>query len=140
MVTEWVEGNFANTNLGVAAALIGDVDLGARFNKMATAMTDYLRYGPNTQSAHGEVIQSEAFVSIRWWYFVVPVVTEALAILFAILTIFSNRQSRRVPLWKSSTLAVLACEHKEQFGLLQSTAKDLKQIEDEAEKADVMLR
>lgn len=140
MVTEWVEGNFANMNLGVAAALMGDVDLGARFNKMATAMTNYLRYGPNTQSAHGEEIQSEAFVFIRWWYFVVPVVTEGLAILFAILSIFSNRRSRRVPLWKSSTLAVLACEHNEQLGILQTTGKDLNEIEDEANKADVMLR
>ncbi|KAF4769302.1 hypothetical protein N7455_008745 [Penicillium solitum] len=140
MVTEWVEGNFANTNLGVAAALIGDVDLGARFNQMATAMTNYLRYGPNTQSAHGEEIQSEAFVFIRWWYFVVPVVTEGLAILFAILSIFSNRRSHRVPLWKSSTLAVLACKHNEQLGILQTTGKDLNGIQDEAEKADVMLR
>ncbi|CRL20966.1 Protein of unknown function DUF3176 [Penicillium camemberti] len=138
--TEWVEGNFANTNLGVAAALTGDVDLGARFNKMATAMTDYLRYGPNTQSAHGEAIKSEAFVYIRWGYFIVPVVTEGLAILFAILSIFSNRRSRRVPLWKSSTLAILACEHKKGVGLLQTTGKDLNEIEDEAEKTDVMLR
>ncbi|KAJ5193248.1 Protein of unknown function DUF3176 [Penicillium cf. viridicatum] len=140
MATEWVDGNFANTNLGVAATLIGDVDLGDRFDKMATSMTNYLRYGPNTQSAHGEKIQSEPFVFIRWRYFIVPIVTEGLAILFAILSILSNRQSRRVPLWKSSTLAVLACEHKEQLGLLQTTGKDLNEIEDEAKKAEVALR
>lgn len=140
MATEWVDGNFANTNLGVAATLIGDVDLGDRFDKMSTAMTNYLRYGPNTQSARGEKIQSEPFVFIRWGYFIVPIVTEGLAILFAILSILGNRQSRRVPLWKSSTLAVLACEHKEQLGLLQTTGKDLNEIEDEAKKAEVALR
>lgn len=140
IVSEWVEGNFANTNLGVAAALSGDVDIGDRFNKMATAMTIYLRYGPNTQTAHGEIDQSEPFVSIRWGYFVVPIVTEGFAILFAVLSILSNRQSRRVPLWKSSTLAVLACQHEERLGLLQATGKDIITIKDEAEKAEVRLQ
>ncbi|KAJ6049190.1 hypothetical protein N7444_005906 [Penicillium canescens] len=140
IVTEWVAGNFVNTNLGVAAALSGDVDISYRFDKMATAMTDYLRYGPNTLSAHGEVVQSEPFVFIRWGYFVVPIVTEGFAILFAILSIFSNRQSRRVPLWKSSTLAVLACQHEERRGILQTTGKDINEIQGEAEKAKVRLQ
>ncbi|KAJ6186202.1 hypothetical protein N7519_007503 [Penicillium mononematosum] len=139
MSTEWVEGNYVNTNLGVAATLTGDVDLGDRFNQMATAMTTYLRYGPNTQSAHGEVIRSEPFVFIRWGYFVVPIVTEGFAVLFAILSIFSNRRSRRVPVWKSSTLAVLACQHEERLGLLQTTDKDIYEIGDEAKKAEVRL-
>lgn len=140
IVTEWVVGNFENTNLGIAATLYGDVDIGARFDKMATAMTDYLRYGPNTQSARGEIVRSEPFVSIRWGYFVVPIVTEGFAILFAIMSILSNRRSRRVPLWKSSTLAVLACRHEEQLGLLQTTGKDLDDIQSEAEKAKVQLQ
>lgn len=140
IVTEWVAGNFANSNLSITSALSGDVDINDRFEKMATAMTDYLRYGPNTQSADGEIVQSEPFVSIRWGYFVVPIVTEGLAILFAILSIFSNRQSRHVPLWKSSTLAVLACQHAERLGLLQTTGKDINEIQDEADKAEVRLQ
>ncbi|KAJ5793839.1 hypothetical protein N7457_000438 [Penicillium paradoxum] len=139
IVVEWVEGNFVNTDLGLAAALMGDVDINDRFDRMATSMTDYLRYGPNTQSARGEIIRSEAYVSIRWGYFVVPIVTEGFAILFAILSIFNNRQSRRVPLWKSSTLAVLACQHEERLGLLRAPGKDLDEIEDEAKKAKVRL-
>lgn len=111
MFAEWVAGDFVNKNLGISAALSGDVDISDRFTKMATTITNYLRYGPKAQSAHGEIIQSESFVSIRWWYFVLPIVTEGLAILFAIFSIMSNRQSRRIPLWKSSALAVLACRH-----------------------------
>lgn len=140
MVTEWVVGNFVNTNLGVAATLLGDVNIGDRFDNMATAMTDYLRYGPNTQSAQGEKVESEPFVSIRWGYFVVPILTEGFAILFAILSIFSNRQSRRIPLWKSSTLAVLSCQHEGRLGLLQTTGRDIKEIQHEAEKAEVRLQ
>ena len=46
---------------------------------MATAMTDYLRYGPNMQFAHGDLNQREPFVFIRWGDFVVLIVTEGLA-------------------------------------------------------------
>lgn len=140
IVSEFVEGDYQNTNLGVAAALIGDVDLNARFDGMATAMTNYIRYGPNSQLAYGEVIQSEPFVSIRWGYFAVPLAIEALAIVFAILSIVSNRRNRNVPLWKSSALAVLACQHNEQLELLQTTDKGINEIQDEAERFKVQLQ
>ncbi|KAL9480707.1 hypothetical protein ACSS6W_005493 [Trichoderma asperelloides] len=140
IVSEFVEGDFVNTNLGVAAALYGDVNLNDRFDGMATAMTNYLRYGPNTQLALGEVIQSEPFVSIRWGYFAVPIATEALAIIFAILSIVSSRRSRGVPLWKSSTLAVLACQHNEQLELLQTSGKGINEIQAEAKKSKVQLQ
>jgi hypothetical protein len=103
-------------------------------------MTNYVRYGPDTQTAQGELIESVPFVSIRWGYFVVPIVTEGFAILFAILSIINNRKSRNVPLWKSSTLAVLECRHEERLGLLQTTGKDINQIQAEAQKAEVRLQ
>ncbi|PTB39902.1 hypothetical protein M441DRAFT_142076 [Trichoderma asperellum CBS 433.97] len=140
IVSEFVEGDFVNTNLGIAAALYGDVNLSDRFDGMATAMTNYLRYGPNTQLALGEVIQSEPFVSIRWGYFAVPIATEALAIIFAILSIVSSRRSRGVPLWKSSTLAVLACQHNEQLELLQTTGKGINEIQAVAKRSKVQLQ
>jgi hypothetical protein len=139
-VTELIEGNFRYSNPGAATPVIGDVDLPARFDSLATAMTDYLRYGPNMQTAYGDRVESVPFVSIRWGYFVVPIVTEGLAILFAILSIFNNRRSRQVPLWKSSTLAVLACQHEERFGLLHTTGRDLNEIEAAAQKAKVRLQ
>ncbi|KAF9888051.1 hypothetical protein FE257_009316 [Aspergillus nanangensis] len=140
MATQWVEGSFVNTDLGFAAALMGDVDLNERFDALATAMTDYVRYGPNTQLAPGEIIRSEPYISIRWGYFIVPIVTEAVAILFAILSIFGNRRSRQVPLWKSSTLAMLACQYEERLGLLETTARDINEIQDEAGKAVAQLK
>lgn len=139
IVSEFVVGYYENTNLGVAAALSGDVDLNDRFDGMATAMTNYIRYGPNTQVAYGEVIQSEPFVSIRWGYFAVPIAIEALAIVFAILSIVNNRRSRNVPLWKSSTLAVLACQHFEQLELLQTTDKGINEMQVEAKAFKVQL-
>ncbi|KAL4862528.1 hypothetical protein BDV12DRAFT_202977 [Aspergillus spectabilis] len=140
-VTSWVEGNYPNTNLGFAAALSGvDVDVSERFANMAASMTHAVRYGPNTQLTRGEVVQSVPYVSIRWGCFVVPIVTEGLAILFAVFSILSNRKSRNVPLWKSSTLAVLAIQLNEQAGLLKGTSNGILEINAAAEKAEVRLQ
>jgi hypothetical protein len=140
IVTSWIVGNHDNSDLGVAAALSGDVDLNHRFQRMATAMSDYLRYGPNILFARGEIVQSLPFVSIRWGYFIVPIITEGFAILFAVLSIISNRKSRNIPLWKSSTLAILDCQHEEQLGLLSTTGRDLNEIEAKAMKAQARLQ
>jgi hypothetical protein len=139
LASGWVQGNFDNQYLGIAAGLMGNVDLYARVDDMATAMTEYLRYGPNTLLACGETIRSEPYVSIRWGYFTISIVTEGLSILFAFLSVFSNRRSRRVPLWKSSSLAVLACQHEERRGLLQGTGRDVSEIQADAKKASVRL-
>ncbi|KAL3455907.1 hypothetical protein BJX64DRAFT_53600 [Aspergillus heterothallicus] len=140
IVSEWVEGDFPNTNLGVSAALLGDADLPARFNAMATAMTEYVRYGPNSLIARGERVESVPFVSIRWGYFVVPIVTEGFAIIFAVLSILNNRKSRNVPLWKGSTLAVLGCRHEGHLGLLPTSGRDLNEMQAEAQKAQARLQ
>jgi hypothetical protein len=141
-VTEWVSGNYENTDIGFAAALGGDADIPARFEHMAAAMTDYLRNRPNMPSATGDRIEIVPYVAIRWGYFVVPIVTEALAVLFAVLTVLSNRKSKRVPLWKSSLLAVLACQVDEPTGLLRGDAggKDLNELQEAAEKTQVRLQ
>ncbi|KAF4201651.1 hypothetical protein CNMCM8927_001294 [Aspergillus lentulus] len=140
IVTQWVEGNFEKKNLGLAAALFGDVNIDERFKKMAGSMTDYLRYGPNAEAAHGERIESQPFGSIRSPYFIPPLATERMAILFAVLTIFSNRKDRHVPVWKTSTLAVLACQHEKRLGLLQSTFTDIKLLQDSTGRTEVRLQ
>ncbi|KAL4737945.1 hypothetical protein BDV11DRAFT_206339 [Aspergillus similis] len=134
-----VDRGYVWPNSGAVTALMGDVDIPARFDSMATAMTDYIRYGPNRQNATGETIQSVPYVLIQWWYFIVPVVTEAFAILFAILSVVNNRRSRHVPLWKSSALALLACQHEEESGLLQTSGKDLLELEAESGKTQALL-
>ncbi|KAJ5378344.1 uncharacterized protein N7496_005753 [Penicillium cataractarum] len=139
IVTEWVDGNFANQNLGLAAALIGDVDISERFEGMAASMTDYLRNGPNVQFAQGERVVIVPFVSIRWAYYIAPVITEVMAMLFAVLTILSNRRSHNVPMWKSSALAVLSCQYNKQLRKLQTTGHDLQEMRESAENTAAWL-
>ncbi|KAL4996468.1 hypothetical protein BDV10DRAFT_172195 [Aspergillus recurvatus] len=141
IVNEWIKGSYDNKNFGVAAALEGDVDIPDRFDRMAAAMTHYLRNGPNMLNETGDVIENVPFVAIRWGYFVVPIVTEALAVLFAVLTVLSNRRSKGVPLWKSSTLAVLACQVEESDGMLRGDAggRGINELHEAAEKAELRL-
>ncbi|KAJ0158342.1 hypothetical protein CTA2_11811 [Colletotrichum tanaceti] len=138
-VTEWVDGNYENKYIGLSAALAGDVDIEKRFEKMAVSMTDYVRSGPNSEFAYGEKMESEPFVSIRWYFMIGPVAIELTALLFATFTIIKNRKSRQVPLWKSSALAVLACEHEKKSGTIKTKAKDIKQIEKSAKETLVWL-
>ncbi|RSM14208.1 hypothetical protein CEP52_001449 [Fusarium oligoseptatum] len=106
---------------------------------MATSMTDYLRAGPNSQTATGQRVEVVTYVTIRWLWFIGPAAIELLALLFAMMTIASNRKSRRVPLWKSSALAVLACQNESGEGLIRSKIKDIKKIEQMAEQTSVRL-
>lgn len=137
--TEWVFGDSKNTNPGFSAALSGDVDLQARFQKMATSMTDYVRSGPNRIDARGQRLDSEPLVVIRWWYLVGPVAIELMALVFAVVTILLNRRSRNVPLWKSSALAVLNCQYERQPPVIRTQVRDIKVVEAMAEKAVVKL-
>lgn len=93
-MTEWVNGNYANRNVGLSAALNGgDVNLTARFESMARSMADYVRSGPDQMLARGERIEVEAFVSIRWHFMAVPIAIEVAALFFTILTMIVNRRS-----------------------------------------------
>ncbi|KAF4947529.1 hypothetical protein FSARC_13947 [Fusarium sarcochroum] len=131
-VTEWRDGNWKNMEYGVSAALMGDVDLPDRFDKMATSMTDYLRNGPNRKLATGERIEVITWVSMRWAWLIGPCIIEASALLFTLFTILSNRRSRQVPLWKSSALAVLACLYDKDSGNIRSEVKSLKELDEDA--------
>jgi hypothetical protein len=65
MSTSWNIGNAPNRDLGVAAALAGETNITKRFERMATAMTDYLRYTSDAHTTQGELIESMPFMSIQ---------------------------------------------------------------------------
>ncbi|EFY91793.1 hypothetical protein MAC_02078 [Metarhizium acridum CQMa 102] len=133
IASKWVSGNWVNKNSGLSAALSGNVDVGKRFEMMALSMTSYLRSGPNSIPAVGTSFSSQPFVSIRWLYLIGPGIIQFAALLFALTTIIGNRKSRNVPLWKSSALAVLACQCDNQSDKIQAEPMDIKEIEKTAE-------
>ncbi|KAF2155334.1 hypothetical protein K461DRAFT_292205 [Myriangium duriaei CBS 260.36] len=135
--SEWVVGDYnKEVSGGISAALVGDVDLEQRFQKMAASMTDYIRSGPNKQIAKGMRVTRVTFVSIKWLWLIGPAIIELATLIFACTTIFRNRKSRGVPLWKSSALAVLACHYEGgpgiKAGLIRNMQKDVNEIENTA--------
>ncbi|KAH7309782.1 hypothetical protein B0I35DRAFT_379378 [Stachybotrys elegans] len=134
IVNEWVDGNFPNDGFGLSAALSGDVDLDGRFERMAASMTDYIRMGPNHQTATGERLDSETYVAIRWVFLIGPFVIEGGGMVFVVASIIVNRRSTQVPLWKSSALAVLACQHDKASGVMYSEERDMKEATEAAGK------
>ncbi|PHH86058.1 hypothetical protein CDD83_10819 [Cordyceps sp. RAO-2017] len=136
---EWVAGWWDNTEDGITAALMGDVDLPARFSSMAASMTDYLRSGPTHQLARGGRVELLIFVSIRWIWLSGPAVLVLASVLFTISTIVRNRRSCNAPVWKSSALAVLACAYDEESSLIRSGIKDIEEMKETAKDSVVRL-
>lgn len=137
--TKWMQGEgLHNTDYGISAALIGDVDLEARFAGMADSMTTYLRSRPDALKLTGYTVVEKVFVHIQWYWLAGPVIMDLAAVLLALSTIISNRRNRYPP-WKSSTLAMLACSHDEDDQVIRSRVKNIKDIETFAKNCSVKL-
>ncbi|CEN60796.1 hypothetical protein ASPCAL03229 [Aspergillus calidoustus] len=141
IVSEFIEGHSnMDVNRGLAPFITGNVDVAERFERMSTAMTDRVRNGPNAQLALGERIDSVQYVRIRWVYLIGPTAIEVVALMLAVITIYRSRESRGVPLWKTSALAVLACRHDRDGDLVRSTIRDMKEMDKLAGKVEVRLQ
>ncbi|OWT42861.1 hypothetical protein VFPPC_17946 [Pochonia chlamydosporia 170] len=102
-------------------------------------MTDYLRSGPNAILAHGTSWKSVPFVSIGWLYLVGPIAIELAALLFAVMTINTNRSSQNKPVWKASLLLLLFCQFYQSSGKILAKYKDAARVEDLANKCHAHL-
>jgi hypothetical protein len=133
--TQWTEGGgLHNTDYGISAALMGNVDLAARFAGMANSMTIYLRSRPDALSLTGYTVVQQVSVHIQWYWLAGPIAMEFAALLLAISTIILNRTNKYPP-WKSSTLAMLACSQDEDGKVIWSRVKNIKSIKKSAKKS-----
>lgn len=136
---EFVEGENGNIRHGLGAALGGKVNISHAFDNMARSMTDYVRSGPNMQLATGVRIDTEIFVAVRWYWLIGPGLVELASLLFAVATIVGNTRKRKVPLWKSSALVLLACQHDADEGLIRGTSESVTELERRARRSKVRL-
>jgi hypothetical protein len=138
--SEWVAGGKSNIDYGISPALMGDVDLVARFTSMAKSMTDYMRTAPARKIMKGNSIQTVVFVKVGWYWLIGPAAMEIAALSLAVITMSSNYRSDTVfPPWKSSTLALLSCNYDEQDGKLRSRVKDIRLMDKLARNSKVRL-
>ncbi|RBR15918.1 uncharacterized protein FIESC28_07120 [Fusarium coffeatum] len=136
---EYIEGIYGNFEHSLSTLLSGQTNLSRAFDNMATSMTDYIRSGPNMKLAKGSRLDTEIFVSVRWYWLIGPGLIELASLLFAVATIVSNGRKHKVPLWKSSALVLLACQHDEDEGLIRGTTKSMVEIEKKAKNLKVRL-
>ncbi|PTD06977.1 hypothetical protein FCULG_00005742 [Fusarium culmorum] len=136
---EFVEGESGSLKHGLSAVLGAEANLSNAFDNMATNMTDYVRSGPNMQLATGVRIDTEIFVAVRWYWLIGPGLIELASLLFAVATIVSNTRKKKVPLWKSSALVLLACQHDADERLIRGTSESVTELEKRARSSYVRL-
>jgi hypothetical protein len=111
--TEELESNSnweALTNVVVAKMLFnkgtGFDNVTSTFDKIATALTNAVRQGPNTTSITGQAQALDVYIRVRWAWLSLPLMLVVFGVSFlAISIMFSSRPGRHV--WKSSTLATI---------------------------------
>ncbi|PWY82050.1 hypothetical protein BO70DRAFT_405128 [Aspergillus heteromorphus CBS 117.55] len=83
---------------------------GSVMDRVAASITDSIRDGPNTTTIPGEAFTTQTYISVRWYWIIVPIAVTVMSLLFLILIILHTGHARGVGVWKSSALALLACK------------------------------
>ncbi|KAL2183361.1 hypothetical protein L209DRAFT_767441 [Thermothelomyces heterothallicus CBS 203.75] len=76
------------------------------FQNMVDSMTNQLRASFDVK-AQGQSIKQVVFVQVRWPWLALPLVVQILSLVFLIFVLVQSSQTKTLPLWKSSTTAVL---------------------------------
>ena len=122
-VVNWLSGMFtlslSTVDLGnsnwevlndVVAKMLYQVNAGdnvtSTFDKIATALTNVVRQGPNTTSITGQAQVLDVYIRVRWAWLSLPLMLVVFGVSFLAISIMSSsRPGRHV--WKSSTLATI---------------------------------
>lgn len=97
-----------------ATVLYVSPDLGQTMAQLATSMTTQIRTNSMATEVSGQALVTQTYIAVRWYWIVVPAVMVCLSIYFLVITILStNELQGNVVLWKSSALALLACQLRE---------------------------
>ncbi|KAI1383618.1 uncharacterized protein F4822DRAFT_421166 [Hypoxylon trugodes] len=91
-------------NIGLALSETGDIpDL---MRQIADSMTEALRTSVNSTVVTGVGMNTVTYIAITWAWLALPIALVVLTFLMLLLVIFRNG-ARGVPIWKSSSLALL---------------------------------
>jgi hypothetical protein len=124
-------GNLDGAQYGIRASLY-QANITNTMDRVAKAMTDYIRSGPYSQRAVGTTVENVTTVKIQWYWVILPLFVEILAVLLLVLTMLLNGD--RTPLWKTSPLALLFTSYRTTDGSLVLEMDHPRQVR-EASKA-----
>lgn len=77
------------------------------FTKVAESMTGYLQESKTSILAPGLTSKAVVYIRVRWIWLALPLIVELAGAALLVVTIFSSRRGEKVPLWKSSSAALL---------------------------------
>lgn len=81
-------------------------DIAQTMHAMAESMTNQLRSTYNI-TALGQSLNPTVFIEVDWAWITLPLVVQVIAITFTAIVIFQSARAAGLPLWKSSTVALL---------------------------------
>lgn len=124
---------------GITAALRNpQKNMTALFASMATMMTDQLRSSYDA-SARGLSARSVVLVRVRWAWLALPLFVVLAAAVLLVAEIAESRAARGVPLWKSSSTALLFHSVSPEANALRPQVRSPEQLRRAVESARVAL-
>ena len=111
-LVKWSEINLNNNwPVDILQALNSRVDIAGMMTGLASSVTTFIRQSDNRGSladttVTGTAQRTETYVHVRWSWFALPAAALVLSIIF-LLTAILLTSKERIPVWKSSSLALL---------------------------------
>ncbi|KAI1473816.1 hypothetical protein F4774DRAFT_402981 [Daldinia eschscholtzii] len=97
----------AAPNLGWAFS--GAEDMAQVVGNIAESMTEIMRNSRNSTPITGEALRSQVYIEVQWGWMALPLTLIALS-LFLIIVIVVRTYRSDLPVWKSSSIALLSHE------------------------------
>ena len=126
-----------NYNPGALQALVfSSDDLNTTFSRLADALSECIRTGPDSVNAIGQALVSKSFVHVRWVWLALPLALIAITCILLPIVAVKSR-SEKVAAWKNDPLALLFHHVDDAIGILppESDSKtgptDLNNLADE---------
>jgi hypothetical protein len=113
------------------------------FEAMVTSMTDQLRSNHNI-TVQGQTIDSVVFVQVQWAWLALPLVVQLFSVVFLLMVLVQSGRIKDLPLWKSSTTAVLTYdvrfrEDEKEVGKLGTGVRSKKELKNLADSVEAKL-
>jgi hypothetical protein len=129
-VYEGVSGNTPTPGMGDA---FRSGDISKTVQAMVESMTNQLRATYNV-TAYGQSINPVVFIQVQWAWITLPLVVEIISIVFFAIILLQSARTAGLPLWKSSTVAVLTYdvrfrEDENDVGKLGTGVRSMQELE-----------
>nr|WVH32727.1 hypothetical protein [Trichoderma asperellum] len=99
------------------------------FDNMAQSLTDMIREKGTVQIAQGLTSKAVVYMRVQWLWLILPITLQVLGALALIGALLGRRQTKGVPLWKGSALAVLY-HSVDKDGVMGTRVNGLQELED----------